>query len=293
MIDKIKIILDEYLLQCQTIPIIVDSIRDKYMFHPIKRQCLLLWLVIAIYPIHSILKESQRKEALELEKLDYIYHFLFCNIPISMYIPYFKKDIIQRYIFRHKRFFEANILTYVKENYLHQSMVYLDCGANIGNHTIFFSLVAKAKKVYAFEGLKDTYEILDKNIRLNNLEQVKAYNYVLGAHEGYAEVSTYTDDNIGGTSFSETSESKIKMIKIDDFDIEEKVDFIKMDVEGFEANVLRGMEQLLKRDRPILMIEIFDENYDEVSTLLNSYGYYQAEKISNFCDYIFKFRSIN
>ena len=206
-----------------------------------------------------------------------------------MYLPYFKKDGIQKYIFRHKRFFEASILAYVKENYLHPSMVYLDCGANIGNHTIFFSLIANAKKVYAFEGLKDTYDILKKNIQLNHLEHVEAYNYVLGAHEGYAEVASYQEENIGGTSFSETSESKIKMIKIDDFNIKEKVDFIKMDVEGFEKNVLKGMEQLLKKDRPILMIEIFNENYAEVSALLNSYGYYLAEKISQYDDYIFKY----
>ena len=291
MIKKIRTILEEYLLQCQTVPTIVDVICDEYMFHSLKRKILLIWLIIAICPIHSILKDSQSREATELDKSNHIYSFLFSSTLISMYLPYFKKDGIQKYIFRHKRFFEASILAYVKENYLHPSMVYLDCGANIGNHTIFFSLIAKAQKVYAFEGLKDTYTILEKNIQLNHLEHVEAYNYVLGAHEGYAEVASYHEENIGGTSFSETSEStsKIKMIKIDDFNIKEKVDFIKMDVEGFEKNVLKGMEQLLKKDRPILMIEIFNENYAEVSALLNSYGYYLAEKISQYDDYIFKY----
>ncbi len=291
MVKKFRNFLAEYLIQCQGIPIIVDTICDRYMYHPLKRQCLLFWLVIVIYPIHNILKESQKSEEKIIEKKNYIYNFSFNNKFISMFLPYIKKDSIHKYIFQHKRLFEANILAYVKQHYLQPSMVYLDCGANIGNHTIYFSMIAKAKKIYAFEGLEDTYRILKKNIELNHLEQVEAYNYVLGAHEGYAEVSSYQDDNTVETSFCETTEHKIKMVKIDDLRIDEKVDFIKMDVEGFEKNVLIGMEQLLKRDHPILMIEIFNENYNEVSKLLNSYGYYQEEKISNFDDYIFKFHT--
>ncbi len=290
MIEIVRKKIAEYLLQCHGIPFIFDAICDKCMFHPLKRKIYLLWLIIFTYPMHRILMENQKKEEKMIENKGYIYNFSFNNIFISMYIPYMKNDYIQKYIFRHKRLFEANILDHVKEKYLNPSMVYLDCGANIGNHTIYFSMIAQAKKIYAFEGLEDTYRILKKNIELNHLEQVEAYNYVLGAYEGYAEVSSYYDDNIGGTSFVETSDHKIKMIKIDDFKIAEKIDFIKMDVEGFEKNVLIGMEQLLKRDHPILMIEIFDENYNEVSALLNSYGYYKVEKISNFCDYIFKFR---
>lgn len=75
------------------------------------------------------------------------------------------------------------------------------------------------------------------------------------------------------------------MYRLDDFRIPEHIDFIKIDVEGYEQMVLQGAGETLRRNRPVIMIEIFDENYGRVNDCLCSIGYRCRMKVEN--DYIY------
>lgn len=75
------------------------------------------------------------------------------------------------------------------------------------------------------------------------------------------------------------------MYRLDDIRIPEHIDFIKIDVEGYEEMVLQGAADTLRRNHPVLMIEIFDENYSRVNTYLYSIGYRCRIKAEN--DYIY------
>lgn len=245
-----------------------------------------LLLEIALWPIHNELRRNQDYLSAYLEE-DAVVHFFFGKSPIHIYVPDYKTDVLQNDISTMHTFFELDLLQYVKKQYLHDGMNYFDCGANIGNHTLFFACVSNAYTVFSFEGNPKTFEILEKNIELNGLEnRVKLFNYVLGEHKGRAKIAHEEVDNLGATSFCEDVAGNAEMICIDDMSWEQKIDFIKMDVEGFECYVLKGMKSLLQRDKPILWVEIFPENYQRVLALLGEFGYCQKEALAG-CNYIF------
>ncbi|MDD4247506.1 MAG: FkbM family methyltransferase [Methanosarcina sp.] len=138
--------------------------------------------------------------------------------------------------------------------------VCLDVGANIGSVTIPLSL--KAKQVYAFEVGTIPFGYLRRNIIQNNIENVTV---VKGAVGDVKETLYYyyTYPNVGG-SFVSTEKltnqngltEEISAFPLDsmvnDF---ERVDFIKMDIEGYELHALNGATKLLERFRPKLYIE--------------------------------------
>lgn len=68
--------------------------------------------------------------------------------------------------------------------------------------------------------------------------------------------------------------------------LKEKIDVVKIDVEGFEINVIKGMRRILQKDKHVLWIEIFEENKAEMDKILSECGYKQIDKISN-ANYIF------
>ena len=80
-------------------------------------------------------------------------------------------EYVQKKIYYEKDYYERDILDEIKKNIPSNSVI-LDIGANIGNHTVFFCKECNAKKVYAFEPVSITFEILQKNIAINNLETV-------------------------------------------------------------------------------------------------------------------------
>ncbi len=240
-------------------------------------------------PIHNELVQNELYDRNKNKTVqEDTYSFSIDGVPLNFYLPYARFDSIQQAILKNRNFFEFRLLDKVREKYLKPGFTYLDCGANIGNHSLFFACVAKAKKVFAFEGNPPTYNILAKNIELNNLQnKVNTYNCVLGEKEGFAQISHCDLLNIGGTDFAESKEQNgIEMKALDSFPFGEKVDFVKMDVEGFEYHVLKGAKNLLLKDKPILWVEIFSPRYQQVSELLSSLGYKQIEALDR-DNYIF------
>ena len=192
----------------------------------------------------------------------------------KMYVPYFKTDAIQNVIVNSDDYYEIDTLVDLKD-YIPEKAVIMDIGANIGNHTVFFSNVCKAKKVYSFEPIQDTFAILEKNISINGLEgTVAAYNVAVGSKRGNAAVKSFDEKNIGGTALVENSGGEISVVALDDIGFEEKIDFIKMDVEGFERQALKGGEKLFDADRPSVFVEIQKENYPWVTAFFERHGYY-------------------
>ena len=259
----------------------------------VKRRIMKHFIEMALWPYRDRLEKQELdfKEDLSFMEGNYIFRFLYQNVLISMFLPNYKVDNLQGEIVRGQEFYELVLLRQIAKKYHKPNMVFLDCGANIGNHTVFFGKIMNAKKIISFEGHPGTYNILKRNIDLNNLtDSVDAYNCVLGEKTSMASIESFDETNIGGTGFVEDNKNgSIKMIALDEMGIEEHIDFVKMDVEGSEYFVLKGMENLLKRDRPVLWVEIFPDKYSKVAKLLNEYGYYQKENIGG-ANYIFSLR---
>lgn len=147
--------------------------------------------------------------------------------------------------------------------------IIIDAGAHNGEFSML-SILMGAKKVYAFEPVFDTSKILKENIRLNGMEdKIIIIQKALGDKNENANINfDFTGDGaakIGSTIKSKNSE-KIEIIKLDDF-VEKnkiaKIGFIKMDVEGFESNVLKGAEKTIKTFKPILSFSAYHNPEDK------------------------------
>lgn len=137
--------------------------------------------------------------------------------------------------------------------------VTLDIGANIGNHALVLSM--HSKKVFAFEPVQQVYELLARNIRTNDRNNIVAFQIALSDSKG-TQTIYLNDSNIGSSSLNPfdnaSSQQTIKTVIGDDFLKSanvNSVDFIKIDVEGFEGQVIAGLKQTIKASRPIVLME--------------------------------------
>ncbi len=199
----------------------------------------------------------------------------------KFYLPCYKEDLIQYSIIMNKNYFEYNQLWNLsfswKEGFLGKKLknkAMLDIGANIGNHTLFFMKECGASFSYCFEPIKKVFDILSKNIFINELrDKTCLYNFAVGETEGKADIVSFHSDNLGGTCLKKQDDGQIRVFSIDSLDIKEDVAFVKIDVEGFELNVILGMREFLKKKHPIIFIEIRDGFLDRINDILVTMGY--------------------
>ena len=159
--------------------------------------------------------------------------------------------------------YERQTLDFVR-NYLSgiTGPVIADVGANIGNHSLDFSTYAS--RVYSFEPVGMTFGLLKRNVEDNNIENVILVNKALSDEAGESEIFIIAG-NVGASSFDDREEGceKVKVAKIvgDDYFIEQgidRLDFIKIDVEGHEESALRGFMKTIKKFKPVIMMEWSD-----------------------------------
>jgi len=170
----------------------------------------------------------------------------------------FAHDAISRKIFI-DGFFEKRELDVLK-NFLKQKLrdfeTCLDIGANIGNHSLFFSNIFT--QVVSFEPNDSTFKVLAINSNLAN--NIRAVNVGLGSKN--ATLDAFVDPlNIGGAAVSDSSEANIqfKIVALDEYLKENptsSISFIKMDVEGYELEALKGASETLEKYQPILALEL-------------------------------------
>ncbi len=211
---------------------------------------------------------------------------------VKLYLPNAAVDGVQAIILRNADFFEAPLLNRIKElGLIGPDTTVFDIGANIGNHTVFFSKILRAKQVYAFEPQEYCVHVLERNLSLNGLEAVEVACVGVGAASGQAVLDRFQSRNHGAAAFSPAEEGDVDMIALDDFVAQNMIDevsFVKVDVEGHAAEVLQGAEKTLSRFKPPLWAELlprFNE-VDPVLELISPLGYSVAEKLSR-TDYLF------
>jgi FkbM family methyltransferase len=154
--------------------------------------------------------------------------------------------------------------------YLHSGSSFLDIGANIGLMTVIASkCIGEAGIVYAVEANPNTVSILQTNIELNQCKNIELLPIALSDSQGTALLFENWEVNRGGASLiSQGSEEKgmeVKMERLDDlFQEETPIDLVKIDVEGFEPQVIRGGMSWFKKQLPIFIIEVSEKREKEV-----------------------------
>ena len=138
-----------------------------------------------------------------------------------------------------------------------QGAIAIDVGANIGTHTLALAkIVGPSGMVHSFEPQEELCELLRANVEANDLENVTVYCSAAGARKGVAKMPRidYSGANNFGALQVGHGEREVTVTAIDDLELT-KVDLIKVDVEGAEAEVIGGARNTLKRARPILYVE--------------------------------------
>lgn len=158
----------------------------------------------------------------------------------------------------------------------------LDVGANVGSHSINFAKVADV--VYSFEPQPRTYYNLCANLMLNLVYNVLPLNMALGSYDGETRVANLdpTKPNTPMGVQVGNGAQPVPMRTIDSLGIK-PVDFIKIDVEGHELEVLRGARDTLEKHNPIVYVEIHEKGLIKpIVDLLGEYGYKSQEHITVF-----------
>ncbi|MBS1607958.1 MAG: FkbM family methyltransferase [Bacteroidetes bacterium] len=179
---------------------------------------------------------------------------------------------------------------------LKPGMYVYDIGANIGHHSVLFSLlVGPSGKVYSFEPQNYIFKVLNANLALNNCSNAWSYRWAIGKEK--AKLKMYPIDysqknNFGGLGIDLSKQittasagERIDVITGDEFldmleEEDKKIDFIKIDVQSFELFVLQGLTGVLSRFKPMLFLEIapfwmkeMGYDYSEIYDLLYALGY--------------------
>lgn len=166
--------------------------------------------------------------------------------------------------------YEPYFLSIIKKG-LNLGDVFVDIGANIGQHSLFASsVVGESGKVIAFEPIKRLHNQFQDSIKhnINNdskFKNIKLYNFGCGEKE--ENVKIYTADNAGASSIidskRDTSSELIKIVAADTvLKEEEKINFIKIDVEGYEYFALLGLKDTISKHHPKILIEYSPYYYD-------------------------------
>ncbi|HEY8602986.1 FkbM family methyltransferase [Tsuneonella suprasediminis] len=156
-------------------------------------------------------------------------------------------------------------------------MVVVEIGANIGSLTVGLAQLANQGRVYAFEPQRIVFQTLCANITLNNLSNVFAYQYAVGAESGTIKVpdlDPYIENNFGGIELGpEVHGNSVPLTTIDQMNFQQ-LDFLKMDIEGMECEALKGATETIRRFRPIIYVEADrQERFTELYTILSGHRY--------------------
>lgn len=162
---------------------------------------------------------------------------------------------------------------FVDENYRFNTKVdtpvIIDCGANIGLSILYFKTLYPNSKVIAFEASPDISKNLRMNIENNGIKNVEIYNKAVWIHDNGIELTLEGAD--GSSIFGSGSKAKVESMRLKTLlEKENSIDFLKMDIEGAEVQVIKDCENSLDKVANIFIeYHSFDGHKQELSELLS------------------------
>lgn len=164
----------------------------------------------------------------------------------------------------------------------------LDIGANMGWYALNIAKKNPDVNVYAFEPIDSTYLALQENVRINELDNIKTFNFGFSSEEKTLEFYFYPSGSGNASSANLSGRSDVKKVTCDVKVLDDtstrlnlpKIDFIKCDVEGAELFVFQGALKPLAQDKPIVFTEMlrkwaakFDYHPNQIIELFQGLGY--------------------
>jgi FkbM family methyltransferase len=156
--------------------------------------------------------------------------------------------------------------------------VFIDVGAHVGKYTVLVSkIVGPDGMVIALEPNPENFKALKRNIKLNNLRNVVAYNVAASNKTGPLKFFAGDDSacfSVENRYSRGTVTVKAQLLDeiVNELNLN-RVDLVKIDVEGGEYEVLLGLEETLRIFRPKVILEVWMENIDRVAAFFDRLGY--------------------
>jgi len=174
-----------------------------------------------------------------------------------------KKDL-SRWILKNLKQWDAKNIQIIKRFIKKYNASFIDCGSNFGAYTIPIAKKFKNKKIYAFDASKNAIYQLKNNIYLNNIKNIKYFNFGIGKKNEKKVFNQNLGDfsNSGSYRFSnKKSGKKINIFSLDNL-LKKKIInlntyvIIKIDIEGYDFLALQGMKNLIKNHNVIIFFEL-------------------------------------
>jgi FkbM family methyltransferase len=200
---------------------------------------------------------------------------------------------IEASLLRGERSYDRDNFTAVS-NFVKPGDVCFDVGANIGVYSVVLARISgDARNVHSFEPVRHIRDKLVANARLNGFDELNVNSFALGAKPGTLEMhqikegrfrggtSTFVDtENIAALGAEEFVTREVEIKTLDRYVAEagvERLDFVKIDVEGFELEVLEGAGESLSRFKPTMILEYDEQRHGDQAAsfrgLLDGHGY--------------------
>ena len=169
-------------------------------------------------------------------------------------------------------------------------IVYVDIGANLGLFTLGVAKeLSYDSRVYAFEPQRILYNMICGSIALNGYNNIWCYNAAVGSSNTEIEIPQYDYNktmNFGSVEFTREQKEGLHQVRgnnprkveyvtvytLDSFKFE-RLDLLKIDVEGMESDVLTGAIETIKRCKPIMFIEWLKSDKSALENTIRSLGY--------------------
>jgi len=211
----------------------------------------------------------------------------------KMYI-YLDDDGISKdlYLYKEREKFATEYL----KSFIEEGDVIIEIGANIGYYVLLESKIAKKGKIFAFEPMPFSRKLLTMNVKLNSVENVEIYPFAIGDQNGEQDFYIYKEINFSGFNLNPNgnlvSTIKVRAMTLDNF-IEKYLGdtlptVLRMDVEGFEYNVIKGAMNTIKNCNKLrIFMEIHphilsQEQLNEILSILENNNF-KIKAVINEC----------
>ena len=187
------------------------------------------------------------------------------------------RHLIDRTFYINRKYEEENFQDLVDIIKNENSDYFFDVGACWGIYSLRLAKKFNNLNIKAIEPIKRNVQRINNSINKNNFTNIQVFHTAAGDQNGAIELGSNSEWSpnykINETNVEVTEQSSIKILD-DLFDLDNQKIVMKIDVEGFEFEMLSGAKETLKNNQSYLQIEIRYENYDKIEKLLNEIGYY-------------------
>ena len=213
-----------------------------------------------------------------------IKRFLSKILTVSSYLKVLHRGFYLLYTLRFLKNDQKFKFHYAVKKWVSPTDIVVDIGANLGYFAKTFSRLASEGKVICIEPIPIFYQTL--SYFLGAKSNVEIHNIALGDEDGHVTMAMPETDGFIRTGLPHVIDiqdksthektQEVKIVRAHDFLISlPKIDYIKCDIEGYEAVVFSNLKEVLQKFRPIVQLEIAQENRNKILELFQELGYNQ------------------